>query len=57
MSQSEVATVNVSWGPTTVNIGWLIAFIVLIADVLLKTMGLIDMPPFLLIAGVCAVRL
>lgn len=43
--------------PPAISFGWIIALIVLVADLLLKMMGLIDMPPALLIAGVCAVRL
>lgn len=46
-----------TWTNPTISVGWIVALVVLVADVLLKTMGLIDMPPFLLIAAVTAVRL
>lgn len=43
--------------PTSVNLGWLLAFIILILDVVLKMVGLIDFPIAMVVAALCAIRL
>ena len=39
------------------SLGWILALVILILDILLKMLGLIDFPAAMLIAAVCAVRL
>lgn len=46
-----------TWTNPTLSLGFIVALVVLILDVLLKVMGLIDMPAAMLIAAVCAWRL
>lgn len=46
-----------NWTNPTLSLGFVVALVVLILDVLLKMMGLIDLPVAMLIAAVCAVRL
>jgi hypothetical protein len=45
------------WTNPTLSVGWLIALVVLILDVLLKVMGLIEIGEAMVIAAICAVRL
>jgi hypothetical protein len=47
----------VTWTTPTLSLGFIVALVILILDVLLKMMGLIDLPTAMLIAAVCAVRL
>lgn len=46
-----------TWTNPTISLGFIIALVVLILDVLLKVMGLIEIDVAMVIAAICAMRL
>lgn len=46
-----------TWTGPVLSLGFIVALVVLIVDIILKMMGLIDLPAALLIAAVTSVRL
>ena len=46
-----------TWTNPSLSLGWIVALIVLIVDVILKLMGMIDLTAAMVIAAIAAVRL